>query len=88
MNYDVLLWECEIAIEGDQFNSYLMPLNQFSSLPLYVGQLASGSSSQPFKTVKDYQDWLLRLNAYVEWCDTAKANMKVGIAKVTLFLKV
>jgi uncharacterized protein (DUF885 family) len=81
MNYDVLLWECNIAIEGDQFKSYLMPLNQFSSLPLYVGQLASGSSSQPFKTVKDYQDWLLRLNAYLEWCDTAIANMKVGIAQ-------
>ena len=81
MNYDVLLWECNIAIEGDQFKSYLMPLNQFSSLPLYVGQLASGSSSQPFKTVKDYQDWLLRLNAYVEWCDTAIANMKMGIAQ-------
>jgi uncharacterized protein (DUF885 family) len=81
MNYDVLKWECEIAIEGDQFKSFLMPLNQFSSLPLYVGQLASGSSSQPFKTVKDYQNWLSRLNAYVEWCDTAIANMKIGMAQ-------
>jgi uncharacterized protein (DUF885 family) len=79
MNYDVLLWECNMAIEADQFKSYLMPLNQFSSLPLYVGQLASGSSSQPFKTVKDYQDWLSRLNAYVDWCDTAIANMRVGM---------
>ena len=81
MNYDVLLWECNIALEGDQFKSYLMPLNQFSSLPLYVGQLASGSSSQPFKTVKDYQNWLARLNAYVVWCDSAISNMKIGMAQ-------
>ncbi len=81
MNYDILLWECDIALEGDQFKSYLMPLNQFSSLPLYIGQLASGSSSQPFKTVKDYQDWLLRLNAYVDWCDTAVANMRLGMVQ-------
>lgn len=81
MNYDVLLWECNIALEGNQFKSYLMPINQFSSLPLYVGQLASGSSSQPFKTVKDYQNWLARLNAYVDWCDTAISNMKIGKAQ-------
>jgi uncharacterized protein (DUF885 family) len=81
MNYDILLWECDIAIEGDQFKSHLMPINQFSSLPLYIGQLASGSSSQPFKTVKDYENWLLRLNAYVAWCDTAIENMRLGIAQ-------
>jgi uncharacterized protein (DUF885 family) len=81
MNYDVLLWECNIALEGNQFKSYLMPLNQFSSLPLYVGQLASGSSSQPFKTVKDYQNWLARLNAYVVWCDSAISNMKIGMSQ-------
>jgi len=81
INYDILLWECDIALEGDHFKSYLMPLNQFSSLHLYVGQLASGSSTQPFKTVKHYQDWLSRLNAYVEWCDTALANMRLGMAQ-------
>lgn len=81
MNYDVLLWECETGIENDQYKSYLLPLNQFSSLPLLIGQLASGSSSQPFKTVKDYQDWLMRLNAYTAWCDTAIVCMREGMAK-------
>jgi uncharacterized protein (DUF885 family) len=81
MNYDVLLWECDIAIEGDQFHAHLMPVNQFSCLPLIIGQLASGSSSQPFNTPKDYHDWYLRLNAYVDWCDTAIANMKIGMSQ-------
>lgn len=81
MSYDVLLWECDVALEGEKFKSHLLPLNQFWSLPLTIGQLASGSSIQPFSTVKDYEDWLLRLDAYTAWCDTAIANMHFGIKK-------
>jgi len=81
MNYDVLMWECNIALEGEQFKTYLLPLNQFSSLHLLIGQFASGSSSQPFKTIKDYRDWLKRLEAYTAWCDTAIAYMKLGITQ-------
>jgi uncharacterized protein (DUF885 family) len=79
MSLEVLKWECDIALEGLKFKDYLMPINQFSSLHLYIGQFASGASIQPFKTVKDYDDWLSRLNAYVAWCDTAVVNMKKGI---------
>lgn len=79
LSYDVLLWECDIALEGEKFKSHLLPLNQFWSLPLTIGQLASGSSMQPFATVEDYEDWLLRLEAYTAWCDTAIANMRIGI---------
>lgn len=85
MNYDVLLWECDITLEGNEFKSYLMPINQFSSLPIIIGQLASGSSSQPFNTVKDYENWLHRLSDYVVWCDTAIENMRIGmLQKYTL----
>lgn len=79
MNYDVLLWECDIAMEGLKYKDYLLPVNQFWSQHLLIGQLASGSSIQPFKTVKDYDDWLSRLDAYVAWCDTAIVNMKKGV---------
>jgi uncharacterized protein (DUF885 family) len=79
MSLEVLKWECDIALEGLKFKDHLMPINQFSSLHLYIGQFASGSSIQPFKTVKDYDDWLSRLNAYVAWCDTAVVNMKKGM---------
>ncbi len=79
ISYEVLLWECDIALEGEQFKSHLLPLNQFWSLPLTIGQLASGSSIQPFASVKDYQNWLLRLASYTAWCDTAIAYMRMGI---------
>ncbi|HEY5823422.1 MAG TPA: DUF885 domain-containing protein [Cyclobacteriaceae bacterium] len=81
MSYDVLTWECNINLEGLQFNDHLLPINQMFATHLMVGQLASGSSIQPFKTVKDYDNWLSRLEAYVQWCDTAVVNMKKGIAQ-------
>jgi uncharacterized protein (DUF885 family) len=49
-------------------------------MQLSMGQLASCQSSQPFKTDQDYKNWLLRLNAYITWLDTAENRMKEGIA--------
>jgi uncharacterized protein (DUF885 family) len=81
MSYDILLWECEMSIERLHFNEQLMPLDQFGSVPLEIAQLAGGDSKQPFKTIKDYDNWLLQLKQYVKWCDDAVVNMKIGIDK-------
>lgn len=48
-------------------------------MPITIGQYGSGTSSQPFKTVKDYDDWLKRLSAFAVWADTAKSNFSKGI---------
>jgi uncharacterized protein (DUF885 family) len=88
MNYDVLLWECDIALDGLKFKDYLMPVNQFSSMHLFVGQMAAGASIHPFKTVQDYDNWLKRLHKYEAWCDTALVNMKKGIAEGYVLPKV
>lgn len=77
----ILEWECNITLEGFQFHEELMPINQFQSVPLMVGQLASGSSAQPFKTVADYNNWLQRLNGFNDWVLSAEARMKEGVEK-------
>ena len=77
----ILEWECNINIEGFAFQEELLPINQFQSIPLMVGQLASGSSAQPFKTVQDYHNWLQRLNGFNEWVLTAETRMKEGVEK-------
>jgi len=79
MSYDVLKWECDINLEGLKYPLELMPINQMSSLHLTIGRFASGNSMQPFNKVIDYDNWLSRLNAFVDWCDTAIINMKTGI---------
>ena len=46
-----------------------------------MGQLASGTSAQPFTTVKDYTNWLSRLEQYNVWLGSADAKMRQGITE-------
>ncbi len=78
----ILLWECDINLSGFDFKKPdYMPIDQMWSLNLGAGQLASGASAQPFKTVEDYNNWLKRLEGYLDWMASAEANMKEGMTK-------
>src|SRR4051812_17454376 len=70
LSYDVLKHEMEIQLEGLSFKDNLMPVNQFWSMHLTFPQLGSGSGNQPFKTEKDYNDFLKRITAFVSYEDT------------------
>lgn len=83
---DLLSWEIfksgrALDLEGYRYPSHLIPLNQFYSTPNFFAQLGSGESLQPFRTVKDYEDFLKRLDGFVAWTDQAIANMREGMAK-------
>lgn len=79
MSKAVLLWDCNINLEEFKYQKNLMPIDQMWSKNLDFNQLASGSTSQPFKTVEDYNNWLMRIDNYLVWLDSAKANMEKGI---------
>ena len=81
LSYDILEWEIDMNLEALQFPTELTPVDQFSSMHLMIGQLAGGTSAQPFKTAEDYDNWLKRLDAFTVWTDTAIANMKKGMAQ-------
>lgn len=78
-SFDILQWDLKMNIEALKFPDHLMPINQFWSLSITMGQLGAGSGIQPFETVKDYENFLMRAHRFVPWCDTAIANMKRGI---------
>ena len=76
----VLAWDCDMAINQASFkNDVYLPINQMWTVNLTMGQFASGSSAQPFETLKDYENWLERLALYNAWLTTAKTNMEQGI---------
>ena len=80
MSKAVLAWDCDMALAQNSFkNDLLMPINQMWTVNLTMGTLGSGSSAQPFKTVKDYENWLSRLNKYNTWLVSAEERMKQGI---------
>ena len=68
-------------IEGFRFPTHLLPISQFRNPAAFFVLLGSGSSVHPFKTVKDYDDFLGRVNGFVEWSDQAIVNMREGMEK-------
>lgn len=79
LSYDIFRFSREQSLEGNQFPFHLIPLNQFRSVTNFFVQLGSGASAHPFKTVKDYEDFLSRADDFAELADTIILNMKEGI---------
>ena len=81
LSYDVFKSARELEIEGYRFPDHLLPLNQFYSTPNSFAMMGSGKGIHPFRTVKDYEDFLKRLDGFVAWTDQAIANMREGVTK-------
>jgi uncharacterized protein (DUF885 family) len=79
ISYDIFKREMEINLQGLKFHTNYFPANQFWGMTLDFGQLGSGEGNQPFKTVKDYEDWLKRMDAFSVWTDSAILYFKKGI---------
>jgi uncharacterized protein (DUF885 family) len=81
LSYDVFVFDREVEIEGFRFPGELQPIQQFSSDPSFFATMGSGESLHPFKTVKDYDDWLKRIDGFVVWMDQSITNMRLGMEK-------
>lgn len=79
ISYDILARDTELNLELLEFPEHLMPVHQFWGLTLTMPQIGSGESYQPFKTAKDYDDFLERIDAFAVWVDTAIVNMQKGL---------
>ena len=79
LTYDIFKSGREREIAGYRFRDDLIPLNQFYSVANSFAQLGSGTGMQPFKTVKDYEDFLKRMDGFVAWTDQAIVNMREGV---------
>ena len=77
--YDVLDYTLKDKIERYAYHPELMPFSQFEGLPLDFPLLGSAEGNQPFKTTKDYDNWLKRIDAFVIWMTTAEKNFREGM---------
>lgn len=78
---EIFLWDRERDLEGLTFPSHLIPMNQFWSAPNSFIQLGSGRSYHPFSSVRDYDNWLSRIDGFTGWVDQAIVNMRQGMDK-------
>jgi len=79
LSYRMFEGDRERAIEGAQFPSHLVPINQFRNPVNTLVMLGSGDGAQPFNTAEDYDNWHQRATEWVTWADQAIANMELGM---------
>jgi len=80
LSYEIFMRDRETQAQSERYPDWKQPLNQFYSLTSTLAQLGSGSSAQPFKTVKDYDNWLARTARVPVLFGTMQANMRIGMA--------
>lgn len=88
VSYDIFQYDLETKLEGLKLNTWMMPFQQFWGLPITMGQYGSGEGMQPFKTAKDYDNWLGRVRGFSVWADTAISNFRQGMQAGVVLPKV
>jgi uncharacterized protein (DUF885 family) len=82
VTHGILAFRLETCVEGLRFPWHLLPVNQAgSSWPSRFPIVGSGRGSHPFKTPRNYEDFLGRVDGFVVWMDTAVANLRAGAAR-------
>jgi uncharacterized protein (DUF885 family) len=79
LSYDIMMRNLKLDLESYQFRTDYMPLNQFGNIAGMFAQLGSGTSAQPFATVKDYDNWLARAHKAPALFTQMQANMREGV---------
>lgn len=79
ISYDIFKREMVMQLERFNYHEELMPLNQFWGKQITFGMLGSGDGDQPFKSVKDYDNFLGRIDGFVVYMDTVISNMRKGM---------
>jgi uncharacterized protein (DUF885 family) len=81
ITHEVFVRELDRSVQGERFPDHLLPINQAGGLLTTMASLGAGNNAQPFASVKDYTNWLSRLDGYVVWIDQAIVNMREGMQR-------
>jgi uncharacterized protein (DUF885 family) len=80
LTFDILAHRLDSCLTGFNFDWYLLPVDQVGqSWPSRFPIVGAGRGSHPFKTARNYEDFLGRIDGFVTWMDTAIGNMRLGM---------
>ena len=90
--YDVFEWQTKLSLEGNTPSivaaTIVRPIDHFTGVHMQFAAISTGDSIAPFKTVKDYDDGLSRIDGFVVFMDKAivrmREGMKTGVAQPKL----
>jgi uncharacterized protein (DUF885 family) len=81
VTYQAFRRQRELSIGGYRYPSELLAINPSASWPEVFAQLGSGQGAQPFRTTRDYDNFLARMDGFVVWVDQAINNFRAGVTK-------
>jgi prolyl oligopeptidase len=74
LNYELFRRELQISVDAARFNAHLLPFSQRGG----IQNLENNANYLRFETIKDYDDWLARLDAIDELIDQVIALAEQG----------
>ena len=82
LSFEVFRHNLLNCLERLEHDLHLMPVDQggfnlIATFPVW----GAGNGAQPFRNARDYDNFLKRIAGFVEWMDTAIANMRRGLAR-------
>jgi uncharacterized protein (DUF885 family) len=77
LNKQLMVRDLKMAVEGQRFKEWEMPVNQFSGIHINLPQIVN---SIPLDTMKDYEDYIARLNKFPVQFDQTVVQMRKGMA--------
>jgi uncharacterized protein (DUF885 family) len=85
LSYDAFRAGREINAEGFRYPSELLPFDATANLAARFAALGSGQDVQPFRTARDYDNFLARMDGFAAWVDLAIAGLREGVAKGVVY---
>jgi uncharacterized protein (DUF885 family) len=82
LTYETLAHRLDACLAGFQFDWHLLPVDHVGQRwPSRFPVVGAGRGSHPFKTPRNYEDFLARIDGFVTWMDQAIANMRQGLER-------
>ncbi|GHG72872.1 DUF885 domain-containing protein [Comamonas sp. JC664] len=85
LHYDLFRRDYEVWVEEHRFKTYLLPVNHMGAIPEGIKQPPGVQAASQladllrFQTVKDYEDWIVRLEGFGTYVDQVLALQREGV---------
>lgn len=81
LTHEVMKYDLSIRLEALSYPRHLMPVHQLEMVPVKLAGWAGGQSVQPFRTVRNYENYLKRIERLPLWNAQAISNMREGVRR-------
>ncbi|MBU1099520.1 MAG: DUF885 domain-containing protein [Bacteroidetes bacterium] len=78
ISHDLLTYQMHEKLESYKFSDNLFLIDQYHFLMQFI-RMGSGKGSQPFKSLRDYDNFLRRIDGFIEGIHVAIINLSKGI---------